>query len=103
MIVPDASVTALLFSDPGVDPRVTEATIVLHADPEWVAPEHWRVEVLSITCGLRFGGKIDQDDAEDAVVWLQDVTVATSVTGPHLPGSGSCAPTSPPMTPRVSQ
>lgn len=86
MIAPDASVTVLLLhGDPLADPRAAGAAKILHADPAWIVPEHWRTEVLSATRGLLFGGKIDPDAADDAVDWLQDVTVVTVPTGPHLP------------------
>lgn len=86
MITPDASVTVLLLhGDPEADPRTTRATEILRADPAWIVPEHWRIEVLSATRGLLLGGKINSSDAEDAVRWLQEVTVATAPTGPQLP------------------
>ena len=85
MIVPDASAAALLLhGDPEADTRVRRATEVLHGDPVWLVPEHWRTEVLSATRGLLLGGKIRSEDAEIAVEWLRDVTTVTAPTGPHL-------------------
>lgn len=84
MIVVDASVAVLLFGDPDVDSRVTEAARVMRDDPDWLAPEHWRIEFLSTVRGLALGGKIDPVDADGAVRWLTAVTVAVAPTGPHV-------------------
>jgi len=86
MIAPDSSAAVLLLhGDPDADPRAARAAEVLRDDPAWVVPEHWRTEVLSATRGLLLGGKIDPDDADAAVHWLQRITTATAPTGPHLP------------------
>lgn len=85
MIVPDASAVALLFADPGTDPRVNAATKILAEDPEWVVPEVWRTEVLSVFRGLLLGGKLTDQDADRALHWLQAITVITAPTGPYLP------------------
>lgn len=84
MIVPDASVAVLLFGDPRADRRVDDATRILRTDPEWVVPEYWRIEILSTLRGLSRGGRLRAADSDAAVRWLQDVTVATAPTGPHL-------------------
>ncbi|NHA70113.1 type II toxin-antitoxin system VapC family toxin [Phycicoccus flavus] len=84
MIVPDASVTVLLFGNPAVESRVAAATNVLRDDPDWLVPEHWRVEVLSVVRSLASSGKLHRDDAEGAVLWLQAVIVATAPTSPHV-------------------
>lgn len=84
MIVPDASVAVLLFGDPAVEPRVVDATRVMRADPDWLVPEHWRVEVLSTVRGLATGGKLSPDDAESAVRWLMSAAVAVAPTGPQV-------------------
>ncbi|MEU6136546.1 type II toxin-antitoxin system VapC family toxin [Nocardioides sp. NPDC047086] len=84
MVVPDASAVTLLFADPGSDPRVSAATKILTEDPEWVVPEVWRTEVLSVFRGLLLGGKLTRRDAEQALVWLQAITVITAPTGPCL-------------------
>ncbi len=84
MIVPDASVAVMLFGDPTADPRIAEATRVMRADPDWLVPEHWRVEFLSTIRGLAIGGKLDPDDAESAVQWLTSVTVAVAPTDPQV-------------------
>ncbi|OMH24730.1 hypothetical protein BKD30_07630 [Tersicoccus phoenicis] len=84
MIVLDASVAVLLFGDPIRDSRVTEAIGVLRNDPNWLVPEHWRIEFLSTVRGLAIGGKIDPVDADEAVRWLSAATVAVAPTGPHV-------------------
>lgn len=84
MIVVDASVAVLLFGDPDADSRVTEAARVMRDDPDWLVPEHWRIEFLSTVRGLALGGKIDPSDADEAVRWLTAVTVAVAPTGPQV-------------------
>lgn len=84
MIVPDASAVALLFGDPDTDSRVDSATGILEDDPEWVVPEIWRAEVMSIFRGLLLGGKLASEDAERGLHWLQEITVVTAPTGPSL-------------------
>ncbi|MFT4164836.1 MAG: type II toxin-antitoxin system VapC family toxin [Microlunatus sp.] len=84
MIVPDASVAVLLFGDPAADLRVIDATRVMRNDPDWLVPEHWKIEFLSTVRGLALGGKFDLDDADEAVRWLGEVTVAVAPTGPQV-------------------
>lgn len=84
MIVPDASVAVLLFGDPDADSRVNGATRAMRRDPDWLVPEHWRIEFLSTVRGLALGGKLDPVDADEAVQWLRAVTVAVAPTGPHV-------------------
>lgn len=84
MIVLDASVAVLLFGDPILDSRVTEATEVMRGDPDWLVPEHWRIEFLSTVRGLAAGRKIDPVDADEAVQWLSAAAVAVAPTGPQL-------------------
>ena len=84
MIVPDASAVALLFADPGSDSRVDAATRVLTDDPEWVVPEIWRTEMLSVFRGLSLGSKLTDQDADRALRWLQTITVITAPSGPCL-------------------
>ncbi|WP_448061098.1 type II toxin-antitoxin system VapC family toxin [Cellulomonas hominis] len=81
MIVPDASAFALLFTD---DPRADEADRALRADPAWLVPEHWHVEVLAVIRGLLLGGKLDQPRADAAVAALTSATVAVTSTAPLL-------------------
>ena len=84
MIVTDASAVTLLFADPDSDPRVNVATRILADDPEWVVPEVWRTELLSVLRGLHLGGKLTSQDAAHALRWLQEITVVTAPTGPCL-------------------
>lgn len=84
MIVPDASAAALLFGCTDADSRVRDASELLRADPEWVVPEHWRTEVLSVIRGLTLGRKLDPERAERAIIWLQSVTIITAPTSPLL-------------------
>lgn len=83
MIVPDASAFALTFA--GDDPRAEQADSALRADPAWLVPEHWHVEVLAVIRGLLLGRRLDEDRAEAAVVALASATVAVTPTGPLLP------------------
>lgn len=58
MIVVDASAAALLFCDPATEPRTPRARQVLHDDPAWLVPEHWRVEVCAALRGLDRSDKL---------------------------------------------
>lgn len=82
MIVVDASAIVLLFGNPSTEPRVEVATRLLHDDPDWLAPEHWRIEVISTLRGLTRGGVLQPDDAGMAVEWLARVTVQAVDTRP---------------------
>jgi predicted nucleic acid-binding protein len=65
MIVLDASATAFSLLDDGkTGDRCRSA---FRADSQWLVPEHWLVEVLSVIRGTFLGGKISPDHAEDAV------------------------------------
>ncbi|MDQ1289819.1 MAG: hypothetical protein QG622_3385 [Actinomycetota bacterium] len=65
MIVVDASAlsNALVYADE----RGARARAVLARDPEWAAPEHWKVEVFSVLRGLTLGRKIDPAVGERGV------------------------------------
>lgn len=65
MIVVDASVTAFALLDEGNAGDRCRAA--LHADSQWIVPEHWLVEVLSVIRGSLLGGKIGPGHAADAV------------------------------------
>ena len=80
MIVPDSSAVALLFVDPATDPRAAAAREVLRADPVWVVPEHWHIEVISTVRGLWLGHKMDDERADRALVALSQATVAITKT-----------------------
>jgi predicted nucleic acid-binding protein len=83
VIVPDASAFAMTFT--GADPRAAEADRALRADPAWLVPEQWHVEVLAVIRGLLLGGKLDEGRAEAAVAALASATVAVTPTAPLLP------------------
>jgi len=85
VIVPDVSAAVLLFGDPAGDPRVEAATQVLQDDPDWMVPEHWRVEFLSTIRGLLLGGVLDAADAEAAIGWLRRIGIAVAPTDPLVP------------------
>lgn len=84
MIVPDASAIALTFLDPTKEPRVRAALRELRADPAWLVPAHWHVEVLATVRGLWLGGKLDLATADNATAALLATTVAVAQTGPLL-------------------
>lgn len=65
MIVVDASVIASMLVY--TDDRGRKARTVMGRDPEWAAPEHWRVEVFSALRGLALGRKITDEQASRAV------------------------------------
>jgi predicted nucleic acid-binding protein len=58
MIVVDASALAnmLLYADD----RGRKARAILARDTQWVAPEHWMIEVFSVLRGLRLAEKITE-------------------------------------------
>ncbi|UFU05554.1 type II toxin-antitoxin system VapC family toxin [Ruania halotolerans] len=84
MIVPDASVVALLLHGDLADARTRDAVAILRSDPAWIVPEHWCTEVLSVIRGLWLGGKVSDADADQAVTDLAGVTVAVVPTAPHV-------------------
>ena len=56
MIVLDASAVSFALLDEGaIGDRCRAA---LRADSQWVVPEHWLIEVLSVIRGNLIGGKI---------------------------------------------
>lgn len=71
MIVVDASVTAFALLDEGTAGDRCRAA--LRADPQWLVPEHWLVEVLSVIRGSLLGGKVGPDHAADAVAAAADL------------------------------
>ncbi|GAB3816281.1 type II toxin-antitoxin system VapC family toxin [Micromonospora zhanjiangensis] len=83
MIVVDASVIAstLVYTDD----RGRKARAVMGRDPEWAAPEHWKVEVFSALRGLALGGKITDEQASRAVGRLTRLGVDTVPVDDLLP------------------
>jgi predicted nucleic acid-binding protein len=65
MIVLDASVIVSMLVYP--DDRGRKVRQVVARDIEWVAPEHWKVEVFSALRGLVLGGKLAQGDGASAL------------------------------------
>lgn len=65
MIVLDASATAFALLDEGETGDRCRAA--LRADSQWLVPEPWLVEVLSVIRGTLLGGKITPGHAADAV------------------------------------
>ena len=78
MIVVDASAATLLFCRPESEPRALAARRVLGADPAWLVPEHWRVEVCAALRGLDRGGKLPSPVRTMKV--LAELAVATVPT-----------------------
>lgn len=78
MIVVDASVFAFALLDEG--PLGKTCRDALSRDPDWIAPEHWLVEVLSVVRGNHLGGKIGPDHAADAVAALHQIQPVTPHT-----------------------
>lgn len=85
MIVIDASATAFALLDEGATGERCRAA--LRADPRWLVPEPWLVEVLSVVRGNLLGGKITQKHAADAAAAaaaLDPVVVRTRLTAARI-------------------
>ena len=83
MIVVDASVltSALIYTDG----RGRKARLALGRDPEWTAPEHWRVEVFSAIRGLLLGRRITEERADWALGQVRRLGVDTVPVDELLP------------------
>ena len=85
MIVLDASATAFaLLDESGTGDRCRAA---LQADSQWLVPEHWLIEVLSVVRGNLLGGKIKPEHAAEAaaaVAELDPVTVRTRLLATRI-------------------
>jgi predicted nucleic acid-binding protein len=66
VIVLDASATAFALLDEGETGDRCRAA--LRADSQWLTPEHWLMEVLSVIRGNLLGGKIKPEHAAEAAV-----------------------------------
>jgi predicted nucleic acid-binding protein len=64
VIVLDASATCSALLDEGISGDRCRAA--MRADSQWVVPEHWLIEVLSVIRGNLLGGKIAMAHAADA-------------------------------------
>jgi predicted nucleic acid-binding protein len=85
MIVVDASVTAFALLDE--DSSGDRCRAALHADSQWLVPEHWLVEVLSVIRGSLLGGKVGPDHAADAVTAvaaLEPVVIPTRLLATRI-------------------
>lgn len=83
MIVVDASAFGFALLDEG--PFGDQVRGLLEDDDRWIAPEHWRVEVLSIIRGNLLGGKISEEHAADAVDALARLDLLVPLTRVLLP------------------
>jgi predicted nucleic acid-binding protein len=61
MIILDASATAFALLDEGETGN--QCRTALRADSQWLVPEQWLAEVLSVIRGNLLGGKITPDQA----------------------------------------
>lgn len=82
MIVVDASVIASMLAYS--DDRGRKARAVMGRDPEWVAPEHWKVEVFSVMRGLALGGIITGQLASRTVDRITRLGIDTVPVGDLL-------------------
>ena len=64
MIVLDASAASFALLDEGAIGDSCRAA--LRSDSQWIVPEHWLIEVLSVIRGNLIGGKIAAAHASDA-------------------------------------
>ena len=80
MIVVDASMLALAVADHGAEGQ--RARDRLREDPDLHAPHLIDLEVISALRRLHSAGEVDQQEAEDALDALSDLTLARY---PHWP------------------
>jgi len=85
LIVLDASATAFaLLDEGGTGDRCRAA---LQADSQWLVPEHWLIEVLSVVRGNLLGGRIKPEHAAEAaaaVAEMDPVTVRTRLLATRI-------------------
>jgi predicted nucleic acid-binding protein len=71
VIVLDASATAFaLLDEGGTGDRCRTA---LQVDSQWLVPEHWLIEVLSVIRGNLLGGKIKPEHAAEAAAAVAEM------------------------------
>jgi predicted nucleic acid-binding protein len=90
LIVPDASATAFAILDEGETGDRCRAA--LRADSQWLVPEHWLIEVLSVIRGNLLGGKIKPAQAAEAAgaaAQLDPVIVRTRILAARIWELGS--------------
>jgi predicted nucleic acid-binding protein len=87
LIVLDASAAAFALLDEGRTGDRCRAA--LHADSQWLVPEHWLIEVLSVIRGNLLGAKLEPDHAAEAaaaVAEMDPVVVRTRVLASRIWG-----------------
>ena len=78
MIVVDASAACSALLDEGnIGNRCRAA---MRADSQWVVPEHWLIEVLSVIRGNLIGGKIATAHATDAAAAAAEMNPVVAPT-----------------------
>jgi predicted nucleic acid-binding protein len=85
VIVLDASATAFALLDEGE--TGDRCRTALRADSQWLVPEHWLVEVLSVIRGNLLGGKIKPEHAAEAAAAaaeMDPVTVRTRLLATRI-------------------
>jgi predicted nucleic acid-binding protein len=85
VIVLDASAAAFALLDEGETGDRCRAA--LQADSQWLVPEHWLIEVLSVVRGNLLGGKIKPDHAAEAaaaVAKMDPVAVRTRLLASRI-------------------
>lgn len=83
MIVVDASALVWLLTDDGAAGKSARAALA--RDHAWMAPEHWKLEVVSAVRGLARKRKIAEKRAVEAVRALPELSVAAVETDALLP------------------
>lgn len=57
----------------------------MSSDPEWCAPEHWKIEVVSAVRGLLLSRRLSEPMATRAVVRLNRLGVESETLDPLVP------------------
>jgi predicted nucleic acid-binding protein len=78
VIVLDASATCSALLDEGTTGDRCRAA--LRSDSQWVVPEHWLIEVISVIRGNLLGGKITAAHAEDATTAAAELNPVVAPT-----------------------
>jgi len=85
VIVVDASVAAFALLDEGSTGEICREA--MRADPQWMVPEHWLIEIMSVIRGNLLGGKISAEQADfaaGAAAELNPTMVATRLLAPRI-------------------
>jgi len=78
VIVLDASAVSFALLDEGTIGDSCRAT--LRSDSQWIVPEHWLIEVLSVIRGNLIGGKIAAAHASDAAAAAAEMNPVVAPT-----------------------